>query len=125
MRIKPDTPNLHWYLGDLYNRTRRYNDAMASARKELELNSNSAAAFCVWGKALEKQGRYDEAIAKFRQAHSCGDPAWSDYAIKEIERQEKLKELPEIRGDAELVKRVWEDIDALGYTYIWQCLLSF
>jgi hypothetical protein len=39
--------------------------------------------------------------------------------------QEKLKELPEIRGDRELVQRVWEDVDALGYVYIWHCLLSF
>jgi hypothetical protein len=39
--------------------------------------------------------------------------------------EEKLKELPEIKGDKELVKRIWESIDALGYTYIWHCLLSF
>ena len=39
--------------------------------------------------------------------------------------EEKLKELPEISGDKELVRKVWEDIDALGYVYIWQCLLSF
>ena len=39
--------------------------------------------------------------------------------------EEKLKELPEISGDRELVKRVWEVIDTLGYVYIWQCLLSF
>ena len=39
--------------------------------------------------------------------------------------EEKLEELPEISGDAGLVKQVWEDIDALGYMYIWQCLLSF
>ena len=38
---------------------------------------------------------------------------------------EKLKELPKISGDKELVRKVWEDIDALGYVYIWQCLLSF
>ena len=38
---------------------------------------------------------------------------------------EKLKDLPAIPGDEELVRRVWEDIDALGYMYIWQCLLSF
>ena len=37
----------------------------------------------------------------------------------------KLKELPEITGDKELIKQVWEDVDALGYVYIWQCLLSF
>lgn len=39
--------------------------------------------------------------------------------------QEKLKELPEISGDKELVEKIWQDIDALGYVYIWQCLLSF
>ena len=39
--------------------------------------------------------------------------------------EEKVKELPEITGDKELVQKIWEDIDALGYMYIWQCLLSF
>ena len=34
-------------------------------------------------------------------------------------------EFPEISGDEKLVKRVWEEVDALGYMYIWQCLLSF
>jgi hypothetical protein len=38
---------------------------------------------------------------------------------------EKLKELSPIRGDEQLVKKVWQDVDALGYMYIWQCLLSF
>jgi len=39
--------------------------------------------------------------------------------------EEKLQELPDILGDKELVQRVWEDVDALAYTYIWQCLESF
>jgi len=39
--------------------------------------------------------------------------------------EEKKKELPPITGDEALVKRQWEEIDALGYTYIWQVLLSF
>jgi hypothetical protein len=39
--------------------------------------------------------------------------------------EEKIKELPKITGDEQLVKRVWEDTDALAYTYIWQILLSF
>ena len=38
---------------------------------------------------------------------------------------EKAKELPTITGDKELVRQVWENIDALGNTYIWQLLLSF
>jgi hypothetical protein len=39
--------------------------------------------------------------------------------------EEKLKELPEIVGDASLVRRVWEENDSLAYVYIWHCLLSF
>jgi len=38
---------------------------------------------------------------------------------------EEKQRLPAISGDEAIVKRVWEDIDALGYTYIWQVLLSF
>ena len=36
----------------------------------------------------------------------------------------KLKELPEITGDRELIQRVWEQIDGLGNMFIWQLLLS-
>jgi hypothetical protein len=39
--------------------------------------------------------------------------------------EEKAKEFPEISGDAELVQRIWEETDALGYLYIWHCLLAF
>ena len=37
----------------------------------------------------------------------------------------KALELPPVTGDAEMVKRIWENVDALGNTYVWQCLLSF
>ena len=39
--------------------------------------------------------------------------------------EEKVKELPDITGDAKLVQRVWEETDALAYTYVWHCLVSF
>lgn len=39
--------------------------------------------------------------------------------------QEKVKELPRITADEQLVKKIWEDTDALAYMYIWQMLLSF
>jgi hypothetical protein len=38
---------------------------------------------------------------------------------------DKRKELPKIPGDKKLARRVWEDLDALAYVYIWHCLLSF
>ena len=37
----------------------------------------------------------------------------------------KAKELPPVQGDPEMVRRIWQDIDSLGYVYIWQILLSF
>jgi len=39
--------------------------------------------------------------------------------------EDKAKELPEITGDQDLVRRVWDNVEALGNTYIWQMLLSF
>jgi hypothetical protein len=39
--------------------------------------------------------------------------------------ENKLKELPTIQGDTDLVQKIWEDIDALGNLYIWHCLVSF
>jgi len=39
--------------------------------------------------------------------------------------EEKAKELPSITGDQDLVRRVWENVEALGNSYIWQLLLSF
>jgi len=38
---------------------------------------------------------------------------------------EQCKQWPPLTGDVELTKRVWEEVDALGYMYIWQVLLSF
>ena len=39
--------------------------------------------------------------------------------------EEKLKELPPIQGDEALARRIWEEIDSLGNTFIWQLLVSF
>lgn len=39
--------------------------------------------------------------------------------------EERVKELPEITGSPELVRKIWEDIDAFGNMYVWQLLLSF
>jgi hypothetical protein len=39
--------------------------------------------------------------------------------------EQRVKDLPEITGDPAMIKKIWEDIDALGNMYIWQLLLSF
>ncbi len=39
--------------------------------------------------------------------------------------EEKLREMPPVSGDANLVRDVWDNIDGLAYLYIWHVLLSF
>jgi hypothetical protein len=38
---------------------------------------------------------------------------------------QKACELPEITGDRDLVRRIWDEIEGLANTYIWQLLLAF
>ena len=38
---------------------------------------------------------------------------------------EKVKEISEIKGDAEIAERICNELDGLANMYIWQCLLSF
>jgi len=39
--------------------------------------------------------------------------------------EEAAAEWPPIESQPELVRKVWEDVDGLGYAYIWQLLVSF
>ena len=39
--------------------------------------------------------------------------------------EQRVLDLPEITGSPELIRKIWEDIDAFGNLYIWQLLLSF
>ena len=38
--------------------------------------------------------------------------------------EERVKEYEKILGDEKVVKKAWEEIDGLGYLYIWFCLIS-
>ena len=39
--------------------------------------------------------------------------------------EDKRKELTQIQGNEALLRQVWQDVDALAYTYIWHVLVSF
>jgi hypothetical protein len=39
--------------------------------------------------------------------------------------ESKKLQLPPLQGDEQLAKRIWEQVDGLGNTFIWQILLSF
>jgi hypothetical protein len=60
---------------------------------------------------------------------AAGLPGWIASALTRpgvcLPFEQKLEELPPICGDAELVRRVWNDIEGLAYLYIWHVLLSF
>lgn len=38
---------------------------------------------------------------------------------------ERKGEYPQILGDGEIVRQVWEDLDQMAYLYIWFCLIQF
>jgi hypothetical protein len=62
------------------------------------------------------------------QASGIDNPDWAKSSVAPgvcVPWDQKKTELPAISGDEELVKTVWENVDALGNMYIWQCLLSF
>ena len=69
-------------------------------------------------KAAEDKSETPIPHSAFRTRHSQSSAVC-------IPWDEKIKELPAIPGDTELVRRVWENIDALGNMFVWQCLVSF
>jgi hypothetical protein len=38
---------------------------------------------------------------------------------------QRKQELPALAGEEALVKKVWEEVDSLPYTFIWQMVVSF
>jgi len=39
--------------------------------------------------------------------------------------EQRVKEYPQILGDAAVVQRVWEQIDTLAYLYVWAHLIQW
>lgn len=82
-------------LSFLYKDNDEYQKSADIAQAGLEVNQGDACLLCSWGKALEKLNRYEEAITKFEQALS--DPYWGSYATRQIERQNQLIKIREMR----------------------------
>ncbi len=58
------------------------------------------------------------------KAQSTAKPAIAKKPGVCIPWEEKVKQLPPITGDEKLVRKVWEDVDSMAYTYIWHLLVS-
>jgi tetratricopeptide (TPR) repeat protein len=82
---------LYGPLADCYRAAGRDTDALRVIEQGIAAGSQSAWLYSVWGKILEDQKRFDEAIDKFNRAVAANDELWSDYARKQIARQHELK----------------------------------
>ena len=113
--------------------TREHGVYSASSDRRL---SQSAAARTANALRVEDNSRSGEKdnLAQLRPCHGADVSKLAGMANRPVPRikpgicrpwEEKVKELPPITGDQDLVRRVWENVEALGNTYIWQLLLSF
>jgi tetratricopeptide (TPR) repeat protein len=83
--------NLYGPMADCYRAAGRDGDALRVIDAGIEAGNQTAWLYSVWGKILEDQKRFDEAIDKFNRAVAANDELWSDYARKQIARQNQLK----------------------------------
>lgn len=89
IELKPDYGAAYQQLAAIYNETGKFNQAISTVRKGLEVSDDKAGLYCTWGRSLEKMELYDEATEMFQRA--VNDPQWGGYAKKQIQRQQDLK----------------------------------
>jgi len=88
---RPEKNLPHRYLGNIYNDVGEPAKAVEVIEAALPLvkdASERAGLLCTKAKALEKQGRYQDAMDIFESI--VDDPQWGNYALTEIKRQESL-----------------------------------
>jgi len=74
-----------------YYEANRYESAIKVAHEGLQADSSSACLHFCWAQALDKLGRHKDAIPVLEAA--LEDPAYSDAAKKELERQHRIVRL--------------------------------
>jgi len=89
IELSPDYIPAYQQLAGAYNEVGRYEAAVRTVQTALPMADEKGGLYCTWGRSLEKQELYDEAIDVFYKA--VDDPQWGNYAKKQITRQENLK----------------------------------
>jgi tetratricopeptide (TPR) repeat protein len=74
-----------------YYDANRYDRAIAVVQEGLRADSGSACLRFCWAQALDRMGRHAEAVPVFEAV--LADPAYSDAAAKELERQKRILKL--------------------------------
>jgi tetratricopeptide (TPR) repeat protein len=96
LELGGDDPYVSGILALVYNQLKKYDKAIAAAKKGIEAKAGQEPLlYYQWGAALSKLESYDDAIVMFQKVVATKDPQWSDAANKEIVRQEKLKKIAE------------------------------
>jgi tetratricopeptide (TPR) repeat protein len=86
-----DMTDLYGPLAECYYESGAGSAAIGIIKEGIQREMQVAWLYCVWGKVLEGRKSYDAAIGKFVSAARMNEEPWSDYARKQIARQEKLK----------------------------------
>ncbi|NNF29155.1 MAG: tetratricopeptide repeat protein, partial [Gemmatimonadetes bacterium] len=85
---RPEFPLAPSLLTPLYDRQERWGEAEASARSALSVDSTNAIQAHLLSKALEAQGRLDEAVEVRHRAIDLGEDRWEQWAwLSELEMQ--------------------------------------
>ena len=90
-RLGGKMEGLYGPLADCHRSTGNRAAAMEVIREGIAAGDQKAWLYSVWGKILEDQQSYDQAIEKFQLAVGQHDEPWSGYARKQIDRQAQLK----------------------------------
>ncbi len=69
--LTPDNARIYLILGGLYGSIGRYDDAIAACRRSAEI-APSRGAYANWGMTLFRMRRFDEAVARLRDARRIG-----------------------------------------------------
>ena len=87
-RDRPEFPLAPSLLTPLYDRQERWAEAEHAARSALAVDSTNAVQAHLLSKALEAQGRLDEAVVARRRAIALGEDRWEQWAwLSELELQ--------------------------------------
>jgi len=90
-RLDGKMEGLYGPLADCQRSAGDRSAAMTTIKEGIAAGDQRAWLYSVWGKILEDQQAYDQAIEKFELAVAQHDEPWSGYARKQIDRQAQLK----------------------------------
>ena len=101
----PEESAFYYRLGDLLNDAGKNDEAIELTKQGIARDTGCAAhGYCVVGRAYEKLGgvaNYKRAEREFRKALNCGDARFTDYARKQVERQQQLAKSAEAQQQRE------------------------